>query len=135
MDINIEECAAYHDNRGDIIQFVTKQILEKDSTPFGQVYLLTFTGTNRIRGNHYHNFSKEMFCLISGSVEMVFEDVNSKERLTKIISATDNVFYRISFASQIAHAIRSISDFAVMVSFASKEFDAKEEDKIPYSLI
>lgn len=135
MDIRIEECAVYHDERGDIIQFVTNQVLEKDSSPFGQVYLLTFTGSNKIRGNHYHNHSTEMFCLISGSVQMVFEDVKSKERLVKEVSASENKFYRISIGSHIAHAIKSVSDFAVMVSFSSKEFDPKEEDKIYYKVI
>jgi dTDP-4-dehydrorhamnose 3,5-epimerase-like enzyme len=135
VNIKIEKCPAYHDERGDLIQFVTQQFLQKQSLPFGQVYLLTFNGKNVIRGNHYHNHSSEIFCVISGSVEMIFEEVVSKERRQKNFTADKNEFFRISIGKKIAHSIKSISDFAVMVSFSSTEFDLKEEDKIPYRLI
>jgi dTDP-4-dehydrorhamnose 3,5-epimerase-like enzyme len=135
VNIKIEKCPAYHDNRGDLIQFVTQKILKETSTPFGQVYLLTFNGKNTIRGNHYHNHSSEMFCLISGSVEMIFEEVETSERFQKNFTAENNEFFRIYIGKKIAHAIKSTSDFAVMVSFSSKEFDLREDDKIPYSLI
>jgi dTDP-4-dehydrorhamnose 3,5-epimerase len=135
VNIKIEKCPAYHDNRGDLIQFVTHQVLTEEGLPFGQVYLLTFEGKGTIRGNHYHNRSSEMFCLISGSVQMVFEEVDTQNRLEKTITVTHTEFSRISIGPKIAHAIKSLSDFAVMVSFSSKEYDLTEDDKIFYSLI
>lgn len=135
MNITIEKCPAFHDNRGDLIQFVTDRLLQKNGIPFGQIYLLTFNGKNIVRGNHYHNHSSEIFCLISGSVEMRFEDIVSREQMQKIFTADDNEFFRVSIGEKIAHTIKSISEFAVMVSFSSKEFDVNETDKIPYHLL
>ncbi len=135
MNITIEKCPAYHDSRGDLIQFVTNRILAEEGLPFGQVYLLTFNGKNIVRGNHYHNKSCEMFCLVSGAVEMVFEEVHTLQRIEKTIAANSTEFFRISIGPQIAHSIKSLSDFAVMVSYSSKEYDMKEEDKISYFLI
>ncbi len=135
MNIKIEKCPAYHDERGDLIQFVTQQLLQEEALAFGQVYLLTFNGKNIIRGNHYHNHSSEIFCLISGSVEMIFEDVLTKERIQKDFTADKNEFFRICIGEKIAHCIKSSSDFAVLVSFSSKEFDMNEQDKILYPLI
>ena len=135
MNIRIEECPAYHDDRGDLIQFVTNKVLAEEGLSFGQVYLLTFNGKGIVRGNHYHNHSSEMFCLISGSVEMAFEEVETKKRIEKTITVNHTEFSRILIGPKIAHSIKSISDFAVMVSFSSKEYDMTEDYKISYSLI
>lgn len=134
MNIKIEMCPTYHDNRGDLIQFITGDILRHKELSFGQVYLLTFEGENTIRGNHYHNHSSEIFCLISGSVVMVFEDVVTKERVVHHLTADKNEFSRIFIGEKIAHCIKSCSDFAVLVSFSSKQFDLNEQDKIVYPL-
>lgn len=135
MNILIEKCPAYHDERGDLIQFVTKQLLEKNHLGFGQIYLLTFNRAGVVRGNHYHNNSSEIFCVVSGSVEMTFEEVGLKKKMRQIFTASENEFYRISIGPRIAHAVKSISSFAVMVSFSSKEFDLNEQDKNIYRLI
>jgi dTDP-4-dehydrorhamnose 3,5-epimerase-like enzyme len=135
VNISIEKCPAFHDERGDLIQFVTDRLLQTNGVSFGQIYLLTFNGKNIVRGNHYHNHSSEIFCLISGSVEMHFVDVNSGEQMQKIFTANDNEFFRVAIGEKIAHAIKSISEFAVMVSFSSKEFDVNETDKIKYHLL
>lgn len=135
MNIKIEKCPAYHDERGDLIQFVTRQLLQEEALSFGQVYLLTFNGRNIVRGNHYHNHSSEIFCLISGSVEMIFEDVLTKEQIHKSFTADKNEFFRICIGEKIAHCIKSSSDFAVLVSFSSREFDMNEQDKILYPLV
>lgn len=76
-----------------------------------------------------------MFCLISGSVEMHFADVASGEQMQQIFTADDNEFFRVAIGRKIAHASKSISEFAVMVSFSSKEFDENETDKIQYILL
>ena len=134
LNIKVEKCPAYHDHRGDLIQFITQQNLQDRSLVFGQVYLLTFQNKNTVRGNHYHNHSSEIFCLISGSVEMIFENIETCERIHKIFKSEENEYYRIYVGEKTAHAIKSISDFAVMVSFSSKEYDLNDNDKIVYQL-
>lgn len=135
MNVKIENCASFTDNRGSLVQFVSQHFLESNYMPFGQVYLLTFSQKGVVRGNHYHNYSSEVFCLISGTVELFFEDVVTKERITKVVSANETEFYRILVDCKIAHSIKSLSDFSVMVSFSSTEYDSYNEDKIPYRII
>ena len=135
MKVEIEKCAAYHDERGDLIQFVTASFLAKNKLSFGQIYLLTFSGKGVVRGNHFHHHSSEVFCLVSGAVELECEDVVTKERWSKTLSVEDSMFYKIVVGTGVAHAIRSVSDFAVMVSYSSTEFSVYDEDKTSYKLI
>ncbi len=135
MRILIENCDAYNDFRGDLIQFVTNDFMRSNDLSFGQVYLLTFEGKNVIRGNHYHTASSEIFCLISGEVEMVFEDVNTKENMRISLSSSNKNFKKILIGENVAHAIKSISDFAVLVSFSTHQYSAYQEDKYEYILI
>lgn len=135
MKVEIEKCEAYHDERGDLIQFVTASYLDKNGLIFGQIYLLTFSAKNVVRGNHFHHYSSEVFCLISGEVEIVCEDVVTKERIRKTLSVNESMFYKIFIGAGVAHAIRSVSDFAVMVSYSSEEYVGDETDKVGYTLI
>lgn len=135
MNIKIEKCLVYNDERGDLIQFVTKQVLQAEGLPFGQVYLLTFDGKGIIRGNHYHNKSCEMFCLIAGAVKMVFEDVDTQKRIEKVVIVNSREFSRIYIGPKVAHAIKSLSDFTIMVSYSSIEYAVNDTDKIPYKLL
>lgn len=134
MQVDFEKCETFHDNRGDLIQFVTASFLKEKGVPFGQIYLLTFSEKGVIRGNHYHNQSSEVFCLISGSVEIICEQVDTKERITQVLTSEDNLFYKVFIGPRISHAIRSLSDFAVMVSYSSEEYNKNDDDKIEYSL-
>lgn len=135
MNIRIELCDAFNDERGDLVQFITRHTLQNEKLDFGQVYLLTFAGKGVVRGNHYHNHSSEMFCLIAGEVEMVFEDVETRENQRLNIAAKPDYFQRIFVGEKTAHAIRSVSDFAVLVSFSSHEYDKSNADKQPYILM
>jgi dTDP-4-dehydrorhamnose 3,5-epimerase-like enzyme len=135
MQIAFEECRAYHDERGDIIQFITASFLEENKLLFGQIYLLTFDRAGVVRGNHYHNRSSEVFCLISGSVEIFCESIDTGERIQKVLTIEQNSFYKIFIGPRITHAIRSLSDFSVMVSFSSEEYQNSDADKIVHKLI
>jgi dTDP-4-dehydrorhamnose 3,5-epimerase-like enzyme len=135
MQIAFEKCEAYHDERGDLIQFVTASFLQANKLDFGQIYLLTFDKAGVVRGNHYHNRSSEVFCLISGSVEITCENVDTKERLRKVLTIEGNSFHKIFIGPRISHAVRSLTDFAVLVSFSSEEYQNSDNDKIPYKLV
>lgn len=135
MQIEIEKCEVFHDERGDLIQFVTASFLRDKGLVFGQIYLLTFDKAGVVRGNHYHHHSAEVFCLISGEVEIICESVDTKERVSKRLKTEDHQFIKIYVGHKIAHAIRSISDFAVMVSFSSEEYNPNNEDKSFYTLL
>ena len=135
MDLSIDLCQNYRDQRGNLIQFVTEQFLTDNNLPWGQIYLLTFDGKNVIRGNHYHLLSSEIFCLIQGEVEIVLEDIETKERFTKVLSANEESTHRVRIGPKIAHAVKSISQGAVLVSYASRVYDPLDEDKFIYPLL
>jgi dTDP-4-dehydrorhamnose 3,5-epimerase-like enzyme len=96
---------------------------------------LTFDGAGVVRGNHFHNHSSEVFCLIAGSVEIMCEAVETKERMSKVLKIENNQFYKIFIGPKIAHAIKSLSEFAVIVSFSSEEYHQYIDDKIEYVLV
>jgi dTDP-4-dehydrorhamnose 3,5-epimerase-like enzyme len=109
--------------------------LAENNLPLGQIYLLTFDGQNVIRGNHYHLHSSEIFCLIQGEIEIALEDIETKERFSKFFSSNDDSIYRIRIGPKIAHAIKSVSSSAVLVSYASRVYDPLNEDKFVYKLL
>lgn len=135
MRYSVERCSSFHDKRGNLVQFITQQSLAKNRLEFGQIYVVTFDGKNIVRGNHFHHHSSEIFCLIHGVVEITLEDVETKERFQQVYEARKNEFIRITLSEKMAHAIRSISDFAVVVGFSSTEYGPEQDDKIAYPLV
>lgn len=135
MNVSLEKCSVFNDYRGDLVQFITATYLSEKGVSLGQFYLLTFSHAQVIRGNHYHQSSSEVFCLMAGSVDLVCEDIVSKERFEKRLTVKDGFYYRVYVGENIAHAIRSISDFAVMASFSTQEYNQHMPDKIDYLLL
>jgi len=135
MDFSIDQCQNYRDQRGNLIQFISEQFLAEHQLGFGQIYLLTFEGKNVIRGNHYHLHSSEVFCLVQGEIEIALEDIDTKERYTRVFSSGSETVLRITIGPKIAHAIKSLSESAILVSYASKMYDPINEDKYTYKLL
>lgn len=134
MNFKIDRCSVFSDSRGDLIQFLTASNIRDFGVPFGQVYLITFSHKGVVRGNHYHETSSEVFCLLIGSVEMILKDIHTGEKHTLQLTAQNNFYERIFIAPNIAHAIHSVSDYALMISFSSEEYDPNKEDKINHQL-
>lgn len=135
MDFSIDECQNYHDKRGTLIQFISEKFLVEHNLGFGQIYLLTFDGKGVVRGNHYHGHISEVFCLVQGEIEVALEDIETKERFSRVFNSAEGPISRISIGPKIAHAIKSISGSAVLVSYASKMYDPENEDKYTYHLL
>ena len=134
LDYIIEECSVHHDSRGALIQFISDESLNKSDLTFGQVYLITFDGTGVIRGNHYHNRSGEVFCVIQGSVEIRLENIDTKSRFQKIFEANENGFFKITIGPRIAHTLISISKNPIVISLSTERYKPSDEDKTPYIL-
>lgn len=135
MKYLIEECEVFRDERGTLLQFIDENILQANKTGFGQIYVLSFAGKNVVRGNHYHKNSSETFSVVYGEVKIFLKDVETGESFSKIFNATDKTLFRISIGPGIAHSIKSISDFALVVSHSSKIYDPLDEDKYAYALV
>lgn len=130
-----DTCQVYVDERGQLTQFVTEEYLTKHNLPFGQVYLLTFNAAGVVRGNHYHKESTEVFCLIQGEVEMIFEDVITKERKHLVVNALTRATRRILIGPHVAHTIVSKSGSAVLASYSSVVYNEINPDVYSYTLI
>ena len=135
MEYNQQQCKVFSDERGNLIEFINRDQLEENGFDFGQLYILTFDGKDVVRGNHYHEHSAEVFCVIYGEAEIVLEDVETKHRISKIIKAEADKYVRIMIGKKIAHAIRSLSDQVLMVSFSTKQYGPRDEDKFHYKVL
>jgi dTDP-4-dehydrorhamnose 3,5-epimerase-like enzyme len=132
MWYSIEACPVFEDKRGILAEFVDELFLKKNGLPFGQVYYLSFEGKDVVRGNHYHTGSSEMFCAIYGDVEITIENIETKERQVIVLSASDKEIRKVFIAPKVAHAIKSLSDFAMVISYSSAVYNHNEQDKFPY---
>jgi len=129
VNVLIEKCNVFTDNRGTLLQFIDKNVLQKNHTMFGQIYVLSFEGKHVVRGNHYHKRSHETFSVVLGEVEIFLKDISTGELFSEKFRAGPETHFRISIGPNIGHAITSISDFALVVSHSSKIYDPLDEDK------
>lgn len=77
------------------------------------------------RGKHYHLKREETFYVISGTVKGVFECIETKERLYKILRAGD----KVSILPKCAHLILPI-EHSQLVHFSKDIYDPA--DTYPY---
>lgn len=135
MVSEMDECNVYKDSRGELIDFIGSSYLAAKNIPFGHVYLLTFGAQGVVRGNHYHKESTEVFSIVSGTVHIVIENVNSKVRTELELTAGKEPHQRILIPPHHAHAIKCLTDFAVLASFCTHEYNASAPDKFNYPLL
>ncbi len=135
MDYKIIFCEKHIDERGFLVEFLKQtELLEKNKT-FGQIYFVTFEKPNVVRGNHYHKKTQEWFGVAYGKLEVVLEDVNTKERLTLILDSEDKKFVRLYIGPYVAHAFRNLSERAVLLDYTNKIYDPVNTDRYPYIVI
>lgn len=135
MDYSVVECRTHQDLRGALVEFLRADELPHGATAFGQIYAVTFARPGQVRGNHYHTEGNEWFGCMHGELEVVLEDVRTKERRRLVISATDTSFVRLTVGPFVAHAFRNLSPTAMLMDYCSKQFDPARPDRNPYVLI
>lgn len=135
MGSKTDPCAVLRDGRGELIDFIGSSFLTANHIGFGHVYLLTFSAQGVVRGNHYHKKSTEVFSIVSGSVQIVIENINTGERNELMLTAGSEPHQRILISPQHAHAIKCLTQFAVLASFCTHEYNANEPDKFDYALL
>lgn len=126
MDYKIAKFRRFKDSRGDLIVFLKESELRDAKKKFGQVYFVTFKRMGAVRGNHYHKHWHEWFGIIEGKVQVVIEDVRTKERKQIILSAEKDKYTRIETGPYVAHAIKSLTKKASLLSYADSEWDNKD---------
>lgn len=71
-----------------------------------------------IRGNHYHKVKEEWVYLISGEVNLVVEDLESKAREATLLTAGDLIFIKTG----VAHALQ-VTKSGQAIEFSTARFD------------
>ena len=133
MDYQIKKFEKIVDKRGSLIIFLKKSDLDKYHHNFGQIYFVTFSKRGQVRGNHYHKKWHEWFGIVEGKVEVVLENVKTKTRKKIILSSDRDKYVRLETGPFVAHAIKSLSNSASLLSYADSEWNSK--DTIKYKLI
>lgn len=132
MDYRVKKSKKISDGRGDLFVFLKKSELVTTSQSFGQIYLVTFKRKGTIRGNHYHHMWREWFGVIEGKLAVTLEDVTTKERVEFVLAAHKDRSIRLEIGPGIAHTFTSLSDHAVLINYADREWQAT--DRVDYKL-
>jgi dTDP-4-dehydrorhamnose 3,5-epimerase-like enzyme len=135
MDYKIDQCIKYTDVRGYLVEFLKNSELNSSVKTFGQIYFVTFEKPNQVRGNHFHTRLSEWFGVAQGTLQVILEDVKTKERKEFTLSSDDKTFTRLTIGPYIAHAFRNITPTAVLLDYSSHQYDPKNNDRNPYLLI
>jgi dTDP-4-dehydrorhamnose 3,5-epimerase-like enzyme len=122
MNYKIEKFDKFSDSRGDLIVFLKQGELPTNKKKFGQIYFVTFCKKGIIRGNHYHKKWTEWFGVIEGKLEVILEDINTKERKTFIFDSKENKYTRLAIGPNIIHSFRSLSNYAALLNYADSEW-------------
>lgn len=133
MNVSLHTCKKNSDKRGHLVQVFRKSFLETYQQKFGQVYYITFHEKDIIRGNHYHKNQEECFCVAAGKVRIVLKDLESEEVIDRIFDADEAIM--ISIGKNIVHTLKSESDFALVLSFSTKEYEGEDDDKFYCKLL
>ena len=135
MDYKIVFCEKHTDERGYLVEFLKNSELEEEFKKFGEIYFVTFDKPNVVRGNHYHTRFSEWFGIAHGRIEVVLEDVKTKERITLILDANDKKFVRLYTGPYVAHAFRNLSPTALLLNYVTEEYNKTDSDRNEYILI
>ena len=135
MDYEIVECSTFRDGRGVLVEFLRQDEMPTVHHGFGQIYCVTFDRPNQIRGNHYHTLGTEWFGIVEGRMEVVLEDIRTKQRDQFILESDAEKFVRLRVGPYVAHAFRNLSPRAVLVDYSNTQYDRNAPDRTTYILI
>jgi len=135
MDYKIDYAVKRRDERGFLVDFLKGDEIDNKDTRLGQIYFVTFEKQHAIRGNHFHKTKNEWFVVVQGRIQVVLEDVKTKEKKTLIISGENDTYERIFVGKNVAHAFSNITPSAMMINYADKPYHQESTDTIPYILI
>lgn len=135
MDYKITQCLKHTDPRGYLVEFLKNGELPADKQAFGQIYFVTFEKPNQVRGNHYHTRFSEWFGVAHGTLQVILEDVKTKERVEFTLSSSDKTFTRLTIGPGIAHVFKNLSPTAVLLDYTNMQYNEKDPDRNPYILL
>lgn len=134
MDAKTAKFKLIQDSRGKLIVFLRQSELDEGKKKFGQIYFITFSKKGVVRGNHYHKKWREWFGIVKGKLQVVVEDVRTKERKEFILNAnTKDKYVRLEAGPYIAHSFKSLTKYAALLNYADDEWH--KGDVFSYKLL
>ena len=121
----IEELTVHRDSRGALYEAL--RFSSQDIPLGGQIYLYTVAPSAR-RGDHFHEHKSEWFTCVSGRVRLLMKTKHG-ERIDQMLDAEEP---KMVFAGPgTSHAVvNETREVAVIMAYASKEFDPAHPDTI-----
>ena len=114
-----KELMTHSDERGSFAEFLK-------SDEFGQISIST-TRNNNIRGNHYHNFKNEKFCVLKGSALIRLRNVLGKEIIEYKVSG--DKLEVVDIPSGFTHSIENIgNEEMILLIWANEIFSDIKSD-------
>ena len=124
IDYKIKDLKLYSDSRGALFEALR---FKSEKIPNGgQIYVYSVMPGFR-RGDHYHERKGEWFCCVAGTVTLLMK-ANGK-KIKKILKSKRPQLVYVGPGT--AHTIiNKNKEEAIMVAYASKEFDPNDPDTI-----
>lgn len=121
----IEALTVHRDSRGALYEAL--RFSSQDIPLGGQIYLYTVAPSAR-RGDHFHEHKSEWFTCVSGRVRLLMKTKHG-ERIDQMLDAEEP---KMVFAGPgTSHAVvNETHEVAVIMAYASKEFDPAHPDTI-----
>ncbi len=135
MNYEVSTLKKHTDERGYLVEFLKTSELQGSNTHFGQIYYVTFNKEDTVRGNHYHTRTEEWFGVIFGSLQVVLQDVKTGEQKTFELHAARDEFIRLRIGKEIAHAFKCLSDHAILLDYANRQYNPDDNDRLPFMLL
>jgi len=135
MDFDVVKLKKKKSKSGDLVEFLKSNELDKSNKEFAQIYVATIL-PGKIRGNHYHKKKLEWFTIFNGRVNVVLEDIKTKERKDLVLDSSQEYLSRIFLNNKIAHVFKNISDTTVvLIAYTNKIYDANNPDTYEYKVL
>jgi UDP-2-acetamido-2,6-beta-L-arabino-hexul-4-ose reductase len=119
----IEALTVHRDPRGALYEAL--RFSSQDIHPGGQIYVYTVEPGAR-RGDHFHEKKSEWFTCVAGRVRLLMK-TNQGERVDETLDATTPMM--VFAGPGTSHAVvNETQEVAVIMAYASKEFDPADPD-------
>lgn len=93
-------------------------------------YLVKFFEKDNEAGNHYHHVKEEILVPLQGSFDILFEDVNTKEREVISLKGKDNQGAHVK--TGVSHKVVSKEEDGLLLVLASS--NSEDNDEIEYDV-
>lgn len=124
----IDDLTVHADPRG--VLFEALRFTTQDIPPGGQIYVYSVAPGER-RGDHYHEKKSEWFFCVAGMVRLLMTAPDGRLVDETLDAGTPKLVHA---APGTSHAVVNEGDApAVIVAYASKEFDPADPDTVPKS--